>query len=97
MALLSKRLGIDPQSRMSFVTAKNGIQVWDLELEIEYTIERPNSIPVAMTRPVPEAVKALFELSNDELKARLINSGRSWNDEQSSIASELAYRGIKVG
>ena len=71
MALLSKRFGIAPESRMNFVTTKNGIQVWDLDMEIEYTIGRLNAEPEPASRPVPEKVKMLFELSNDELKMRL--------------------------
>jgi hypothetical protein len=95
LGLLHTTLGIAPESRVSVRITPTGAVVWDFSTGTRYSIDGTNRTVDEAAFQVPDHVKQIIAASSDELLKRW-DAGSGWDDERSTIFSELSVRGVNI-
>jgi hypothetical protein len=94
---LHRSLGIDPNARITFKLAVDGVIIWDLATQMQYTVVQGRSVPLVAHFQLPQYVNDIISANDDQLKKRWAESWRDgWSEERETIFTELTFRGISM-
>ncbi len=97
LGLIHQKLGIDSDARITYKLTANGVVIWDLATETQYTVTYGDPNPSVARSQVPQNIKDIISASDDQLKKRWSESRQDgWSGERETIFTELTYRDISM-
>jgi hypothetical protein len=97
LGLIHQKLGIDSDARITYKLTANGVVIWDLATETQYTVTHGDPKPLVAGFQVPQNIKDIISASDDQLKKRWSESRQDgWSGERETIFTELTYRDISM-
>jgi hypothetical protein len=98
LGMLQQQLGLGADDRVSCQAPTQdmpSVFVWDLQTGTTYTVTLTPPDLAKGYREVPNTTKNVMAASTDDLKKRWLST-RGWDDDRSSIFSELTIRGVRI-
>lgn len=94
---LAQKLGIKPDSRVTYRMTDRGVVIWDLAGGNKYSVTQGNPDASVERFTVPANIQRIIAASDDELKRRYSESWEDgWSEERETMFTELTYRGISA-
>lgn len=91
-----RQLGIDPDTRLTYERTATGLMFWDLNSGQAYTVNFGQP-PTVRPFVVPEAVRAIIGMTDEQLKKQWSDSWMDgWSEDRETIFTELTFRGISI-
>ncbi len=94
--LLTQKVGIAPNARVTYQLTRNGIVLRDLETSTQFTVAENGDV-LEEDFNVPDNLKRIFNASDNDLKKQWDDSWEEgWTDERETIFTELVRRGVDM-